>query len=251
MIKFFRHIRQRMIKENRFSRYMLYAIGEIVLVVIGILLALQINDWNSARITQKNINNYYGRIQVELQSELVTMNRHLENLNSLQAMNQRTLQILNSQNKDSIPALRKTLGALGTAWTVDLEFPITQEFLNQGYLSKIDNDSIKIGLKNLTAMLAEIEKAGDYTMAQYTNTIEPFINTHINYSEIALARYQKHISQGGPPTNFEALFNNLELWNIVTLKLEGISIDKKWIEGDMENIEWLDQQLQMELEKLE
>jgi len=39
MIKFFRHLRQRMIKENRFSRYMLYAIGEIVLVVIGILLA--------------------------------------------------------------------------------------------------------------------------------------------------------------------------------------------------------------------
>lgn len=43
MIKFFRHIRRRLLAENRFSRYLLYAIGEIVLVVIGILIALQVN----------------------------------------------------------------------------------------------------------------------------------------------------------------------------------------------------------------
>jgi len=49
MIKFFRHIRQRMIKENRVSKYLLYAIGEIVLVVIGILIALQVNDWSDQR----------------------------------------------------------------------------------------------------------------------------------------------------------------------------------------------------------
>ncbi len=46
MIKFFRKIRQRLLTENKFSRYLIYAIGEIVLVVIGILIALQINNWN-------------------------------------------------------------------------------------------------------------------------------------------------------------------------------------------------------------
>ncbi|MAN60189.1 MAG: hypothetical protein CMC08_10175 [Flavobacteriaceae bacterium] len=49
MIKFFRNIRRRLLVENRFSKYLLYAIGEIVLVVIGILIALQINTWNEAR----------------------------------------------------------------------------------------------------------------------------------------------------------------------------------------------------------
>ena len=49
MIKFFRHIRQRMLQENRFSRYLLYAIGEIILVVVGIFLALQLNNWNAER----------------------------------------------------------------------------------------------------------------------------------------------------------------------------------------------------------
>ena len=49
MIKFFRKIRQQLLAENKVSRYLLYAIGEIVLVVIGILIALQINNYNEYR----------------------------------------------------------------------------------------------------------------------------------------------------------------------------------------------------------
>lgn len=49
MIKFFRKIRQKLLSENRFSKYFIYAVGEIVLVVIGILIALSINNWNEER----------------------------------------------------------------------------------------------------------------------------------------------------------------------------------------------------------
>ncbi|WP_204346701.1 DUF6090 family protein [Psychroserpens algicola] len=49
MIKFFRKIRQKLLSENKFSKYLIYAIGEIILVVIGILIALQINNWNENR----------------------------------------------------------------------------------------------------------------------------------------------------------------------------------------------------------
>ncbi|MFC4720851.1 DUF6090 family protein [Geojedonia litorea] len=49
MIKFFRHIRQNLLIEGKTSKYFKYAIGEIVLVVIGILIALQINNWNEQR----------------------------------------------------------------------------------------------------------------------------------------------------------------------------------------------------------
>src|SRR5210317_500403 len=49
MIKFFRKIRQKLLTENKFSKYFLYAIGEIVLVVIGILIALQINEESTRR----------------------------------------------------------------------------------------------------------------------------------------------------------------------------------------------------------
>ncbi|MCW5518178.1 DUF6090 family protein [Muriicola sp. Z0-33] len=49
MIKFFRKIRQRLLTENKFSKYLIYAVGEIVLVVIGILIALSINNWNELK----------------------------------------------------------------------------------------------------------------------------------------------------------------------------------------------------------
>ena len=50
MIKFFRNIRQSLINQNNMGKYLKYAIGEILLVVIGILIALQINNWNERRI---------------------------------------------------------------------------------------------------------------------------------------------------------------------------------------------------------
>lgn len=49
MLRFFRRIRQNLLSQNKFSKYLLYAVGEIFLVVIGILIALQLNKWNEGR----------------------------------------------------------------------------------------------------------------------------------------------------------------------------------------------------------
>lgn len=49
MIKFFRSIRKNLLNEGKTTKYFKYAIGEIILVVIGILIALQINNWNEDR----------------------------------------------------------------------------------------------------------------------------------------------------------------------------------------------------------
>lgn len=57
MIKFFKKIRQKLVSQNKFKKYILYALGEIILVVIGILIALQINNWNNQQLVkQRNIN---------------------------------------------------------------------------------------------------------------------------------------------------------------------------------------------------
>ncbi|NNJ88281.1 MAG: hypothetical protein HKP53_02680 [Eudoraea sp.] len=77
MIKFFRHIRKRLLSENppggragKFSKYLIYAIGEIVLVVIGILIALQVNNWNEKRKNENlfkvTLDHLYTSIKVDL-----------------------------------------------------------------------------------------------------------------------------------------------------------------------------------------
>ena len=77
MIKFFRKIRQNMIKENRVSKYMLYAIGEIILVVIGILIAIQINNKNEENKIEDEMNGIYQSIVDELEADIQTLDKIL------------------------------------------------------------------------------------------------------------------------------------------------------------------------------
>jgi hypothetical protein len=86
MIKFFRKFRQKLLSENKFSNYLIYAVGEIVLVVIGILIALQINNWNENRKANENfillLSNVRNELayNIELSSEVINYNRILDTL---------------------------------------------------------------------------------------------------------------------------------------------------------------------------
>ncbi len=70
MIKFFRKIRQQLLAQNKLGKYLLYALGEIVLVVIGILIALQINNWNEHRKSVKKERNHLLEIIENLREDL-------------------------------------------------------------------------------------------------------------------------------------------------------------------------------------
>ena len=70
MIKFFRKIRQRMLTENKFNKYLLYATGEIILVVIGILIALQVNNWNEERKQKIQVTTYAKALVEDLKEDI-------------------------------------------------------------------------------------------------------------------------------------------------------------------------------------
>ena len=78
MIKFFRRIRKNLLSENRFSKYLLYAIGEIVLVVVGILIALQINNWNEDRAALKYQNVVLDEIRRALEGDIQSYRDNLD-----------------------------------------------------------------------------------------------------------------------------------------------------------------------------
>ncbi|MBT8254849.1 MAG: hypothetical protein KJN68_12825 [Bacteroidia bacterium] len=74
MIKFFRLIRQNLLSEGKTGKYFKYALGEIILVVIGILIALQINNWNQERIQNIELNSLLDRIGSSVQSDIRDLN---------------------------------------------------------------------------------------------------------------------------------------------------------------------------------
>ena len=77
MIKLFRKIRQNLIMENKTSKYFKYAIGEIILVVIGILIALQINNWNQERKENKQERFILHKLQNEINSDVININNQI------------------------------------------------------------------------------------------------------------------------------------------------------------------------------
>jgi hypothetical protein len=88
MIKFFRKIRQQLVSENlpdrqagKFSKYLIYAIGEIVLVVIGILIALQINNWNENKKVESIKKTNYLNLLEDLITDSIHIERKMEELN--------------------------------------------------------------------------------------------------------------------------------------------------------------------------
>lgn len=73
MLRFFRLIRKRLLLDNNTSRYLTYAMGEILLVVLGILIALQINNWNEEKIRDENLKVYLTNILANLKDDQATL----------------------------------------------------------------------------------------------------------------------------------------------------------------------------------
>ncbi len=98
MIKFFRKIRQKTLTENKFGKYLIYAIGEIVLVVIGILIALQINNANENRKSATQENLYLKRLLFENKEDINTFKNNISDLKKGIETIENLSTVLNSNN---------------------------------------------------------------------------------------------------------------------------------------------------------
>lgn len=84
MIKIFRKIKLQLLRENKMGKYFKYAIGEIILVMIGILLALQVNNWNTKRLLKSKEQVYLKQIRISLNNDLENI-KNVKEFNALKA----------------------------------------------------------------------------------------------------------------------------------------------------------------------
>jgi hypothetical protein len=101
MIKFFRKIRQSHLSEGKTGKYLKYAVGEIILVVIGILIALSINNWNQERIKTKQTVDLLNNMISDLKADITGLNRDIKRYEK--SISNGKI-ILNTENFDSISA---------------------------------------------------------------------------------------------------------------------------------------------------
>jgi len=144
MIKFFRNLRKSLLAEGKTSKYLKYAIGEIVLVVIGILIALQINNWNLKRLDHDKQQKYLIEISNNLKSDLLSIQRVLDfNYKKDSVINQ-TFQNLDIKSKIPSPQIFgpqiNTLGTYEKFNPNDLGF---KNLISADNISLIENESLR------------------------------------------------------------------------------------------------------------
>ena len=150
MIKFFRKIRQNLLSEGKTGKYFKYAIGEIVLVVIGILIALGINNWNENRKTEEKVKQFLISLKSELKNDLTEITSVTE------AQIERSNRITHAIELSKNPNV-ETLILIDSIKYYDpgnnfTFFPTVGSYNaanNAGLIDNINNEELKLNILNL------------------------------------------------------------------------------------------------------
>lgn len=159
MIKFFRKIRQNSLSKGKTGKYLKYAIGEIILVMVGILLALQVNNWNEQRKTKGNQEKYLTLLETEAINNLKQVTDTKEAVRTMNVWQTKIFKLIDGK-KDTITEdyLSKTFGQVfAYTYTFSYEDSVLSELKNSGDLKNVLNDSLRKYLIALEPLVLKVQ----------------------------------------------------------------------------------------------
>ncbi len=131
-------------EQNKTRAYLLYAIGEILLVMIGILLALQVNNWNNERVDQKLERVYIQNLIDDLENQLVELNTQKELETIVNEALERTMEkIADGFNSENIVEYNRDIQAITITRTLNLYDATFEDLKSTGNLNLIQNEELK------------------------------------------------------------------------------------------------------------
>lgn len=145
MISLFRKIRQKLLQEGKVINYLKYAIGEILLVVIGILIALQVNNWNENRKTYIKEQALLTDLKQELTANLQELNRTIEVNHKINDGAYKLVSILSPKNTNlsDVEISKLLYNALAKEAAYKPSLVVLNEAINTGSLSIIKNSALR------------------------------------------------------------------------------------------------------------
>ncbi|MGB6037694.1 MAG: DUF6090 family protein [Cryomorphaceae bacterium] len=190
MIKFFRHIRQNLIMENKTFKYFKYAIGEIVLVVIGILIALQINTWNSARVDNQRARDYTEKLKVQLNGNTLTVDDEIVKIESWYKTTLRLLPIIGMDTKvDMDDKIDSLILANCHDYHLNLDMNTITEGRENGNMTLISSDSIRQCIYQVATVNERVKERERITNEDLNTLFTPYLNRNYNYRNLVSKRY--------------------------------------------------------------
>lgn len=156
MLKIFNKIRKQLLDENRTGRYIKYAIGEIVLVMIGILLALQVNNWNQNRQLQKEEIKILKSLHKEFSDNLT----RFDTIYKLQEARKNAVITVMTDDIETYTAEKWDAIHIkvGQIWTFDPLQGIYNSVINSGKLDLISNDELKTRISKFQDLVVDYKE---------------------------------------------------------------------------------------------
>ena len=185
MIKFFRHIRQSLIMKNQTGNYLKYAIGEILLVVIGILIALQINTWNTARLDHNKEKEYLINILEDIKTQQQLVKDQVAHNILMRLKCEKAIRHLNSNNinADSINLYLTDI----TRKTFVVSDPTFQDLKSSGNILLIQNGDLRKKILTFYQYLdysaLVIQISNEKTIAEFRDLLVKENVVDMNYTD--------------------------------------------------------------------
>ncbi len=222
MIKFFRHIRRTLIQENNMGKYFKYAIGEIVLVVIGILIALQINNWNEERksaFEEKEIlqNLYENLTLASQQSEsLIAQEKELKKL---------LIGILGVNSNNSASEHTELSDAIfkKAVWDLQSNLPIVNAYFNlknTNKLSLIKDKEINERFPDFEFKLKKLSDALDDRLSVHQIRIDDVFEKDVNFLLLIKSNIPEINVSNENPNDYSKILSNQRVRNLLGMKLD-------------------------------
>jgi predicted nucleotidyltransferase len=215
MINFFRRIRQQLFSESKLSKYLFYAIGEILLVVIGILIALQINNWNENRIKSNKEANVLANIHKEFKNNKIQLDKVLKRHKTVHSNCAKIIALFPIKEKpepEILDSLSVYLFGSYEAYTFNPSQSSIDALINTSSFDIIKDEELRnllIAWNDLVEDYQEEEKnSSDYVWLHY----DPFLSKHFDWN----------MNFNDPRVNFEAL-QTLEFEYIVKNRFDFVN----------------------------
>jgi len=182
MIHFFRKMRHQLFTNNKFSKYLLYAIGEIVLVVIGILIALQINNWNNQKLLNKAEVKSYQSIKrqiIEDKAELTQVKGFNNYFKKSSELANKIIEVQDYSKADSL-----ALMAMGLSLYTNFHSSgnIYETLVNSGDIKLLKNSEIPSKLQKLEMTYNNVNNLENIHWEIIINELSPLLRGVINYN---------------------------------------------------------------------
>jgi len=191
MIKFFRNTRKQLFTENKFTKYLFYAIGEIILVVIGILIALQFNNWNIDRIERQEEKKLYRNIQRQIEDDRKELTHFKAINNYFSATYKHANKIIRAQDFTKSDSL--ALIAMGLSQYSDFNSSgnIYETLVNSGNLKLLKNDEITSSIQQLETTYINVNKLETIHWDIIMNELTPLLKSTVNYDAFKAVKPKK------------------------------------------------------------